>query len=119
MLQLIPRFEGEAGNPAMVGMVIDEPVSEDGIGIFLLDHALKLLVVLVVNDRMTIDLIGVRRAGFQNLAGLFGFGHASRRRRLLPGPVVHVEQHDIMAQRGEPRNGAAAAILRDRPDARP
>ena len=99
MLQLLPRFEGEVGNPAMVGMVIDEPVSEDGIGIFLLDDALKLLVVLVVNDRMTIDLIGICRAGFQNLARLFSFGNASRRRRLLPSPVVHVEQHHIVAQR--------------------
>src|SRR4029077_15297516 len=75
MLQLLPRFEGEVGNPAMVGMVIDEPVSEDGIGTFLLEDALKLLVVLAVNDRMTIDLIGVRRAGFQNLARLFCFGN--------------------------------------------
>src|SRR5579859_4937984 len=111
MLQLLPGFEGEVGDAAMVGMIVDEPVGEDGVGVFFLDDLLKRFVVRVVDDGMAVELVGVGGPSFQNLASLFGFGDAHGSASLHPGSIVHVEQDDFMAQRGEARDGAAAAVF--------
>ena len=110
VLELLPGFEGEVGDGAVVGMVVDGPVGDDGVGSFGFDNFLEGLVVVVVDDGVSVLLVGVEWAGFEDLAGAFGFGDANVGGS-FPGAVVEVEEGDVVSGGGEAGDGASGGVF--------
>jgi len=110
MLELLPGLEGEIGDGAVVWVVVNGPVGEDRVGIFGFENFLEGLVVVVVDNGVSVFLIGVERAGFEDLAGAFGFGDADVGGG-FPGAVVEVEESDVVSCRGEAGDGASGGVF--------
>jgi len=110
VLELLPGFEGEVGDGAVVGMVVDGPVGEDGVGTFNFEDLLEGLVVIVVDDGVSVLLVGVGGTGFEDLAGAFGFGDANVGGS-FPGAVVEVEEGDVVTGGGEAGDGASGGVF--------
>src|SRR5438046_4087133 len=93
-------------------MIIDEPMGEDCVRVLRFEDGLERLVMCVVDNCVAVDLIRICWLCLQNLTCLFRFGNAHSCRSLLPGSIIHIEQHNFMAHFRESRNCAAAAVLR-------
>src|ERR1035441_1472796 len=94
----------------MVGMIIDEPVSEYSIRILRFDNLLKRFVMSIIHNRMAVDLVRISGPRLQNLARLLSFRNPHRRGG-LPCAIVHIEQHHFMPQCSQPRNCPATSVL--------
>ena len=70
VLKLLPRLESEVRNGTMVGVVVDGPMGEDGIGIFRREDFLERLVMVVVDNSVAVGLICIGGAGFEDLAAM-------------------------------------------------
>src|ERR1700686_5201281 len=90
-------------------MVIDEPMRENGIRVLHFDDFLKSAVMVIVDNCVSVDLIRIGRPSLQDLTSLLRLGNSYRSGNLLPGSIIHIEQHHFVAQGGESRDGAAAA----------
>ena len=56
----------------MVGVVVDRPVGEHGVGLLGLDDLPERLVVCRVDDRLAVELARVKRLGAEDVARFFG-----------------------------------------------
>jgi len=109
-LELLPCLESEIGDGAVVGVVIDGPMGEDGISVFSFEDFLEGLIVIVVDYSVSVGLVGVGGAGFEDLARLLGFGDADGGGG-LPSAVIEVEEGDVVPLRGEAGDGASATVF--------
>lgn len=57
-----PCVVGEHGDGAMIAMVIDGPLREDGVRLFGVEDVLKGVVLIVIEHSVAIDLAGVSGA---------------------------------------------------------
>src|SRR6185437_5612341 len=98
------------GDGAMIGVVVDGPVIEDGIGVFIFDHFQECRVVRVIDDGVAVRLACPNRPGLEDVAGLSSLGNADGRGG-LPRSIVQVEQRYVVALGGEQGDGAAASVF--------
>src|SRR5271170_7050615 len=64
-----------------------------------------------IDNSTRIHLTSVRRTGFQDLAGLGGFGRASRCRSWRPGTIIQIKKIDLMSEGGEESDCASASVF--------
>ena len=97
----------------MIGVVVDRPVGEDGVGPLGLEDLAECLVVGRVDDRLAVELPRVQRARLQDFAGLLGLGDAAGAFRLARRPLalVQVEEDDLVPEVRVAGDGASAAVL--------
>ena len=74
----------------MVGVAIDGPLGENGVGRFGGESAGEGVIVGVIDNGAAIDLIGESRAGFEDAAGILSFGGADGGRGRT---VCDVDEH--------------------------
>jgi hypothetical protein len=110
VLELLPCLEGEIRDGTVVGVVIDGPMGEDGVGVFSIEDFLEGLVVIVVDNSVSIGLVGVDGTGFEDLTRLLCFGNADGCGG-LPGAVIEVEEGDVVSLGGEAGDSPSAAVF--------
>src|SRR5947199_10727713 len=95
----------------MVAMIIDGPLREKSIGLFVLNDLREGLIVRFVDDGAAISLSGIERTRREDIARGLGFSDARFGRGLDPGAIVQVEQRHLVAEIREARNRSAAAVF--------
>ena len=99
----------------MVAVVIDRPLGEDDIGVFLLYDLPKLLEMRGVQDGVPVDLSRKGGACLEYSGGLGGLcrAHARGRASLFfrPLAIVEMKKNHLVTKFSEPGNGAPAAVF--------
>ena len=102
----------------VIAMLIHRPMRKHHIRLLRFQHFPEILIVRVVQNRVTVALSGKGRARPKNRACPLRFGRADRAPRITRSSraallaMVQIQQHHVMTQIRIPRHRPAAAILR-------
>src|SRR5580658_9992991 len=96
----------------MVAMIVNRPLRDDDVWLFCFKELCVGIVMDIVDDGMTVFLVGIERLGFEDFASFSRLGDARFCRGGRPSSVVEIEQCDGMAEAGEAADGASAAVFR-------
>ena len=92
-------------------MVIDEPMRENGIRVLHFDDFLKCAVMFIVDNCVSVDLIRIGRVAFKISQAFFASAIRTGAEISCQAPSFIIEEHHFVAQGGESRDGAAAAVF--------
>lgn len=113
--EFVPGVVSEIRDGAVIGVIIDRPVGENGVRFFGGEQFAKFVVVRAIDDCVCIALGGERGARMQDFAGFARFGDTGVgfgvrvRAGLLA--AVEIEQNDFVAGGGIARDRAATAVF--------